>query len=151
MRAIRSLLHPKGRYGGRPYVTAPNVLDRQFKMSASNTWRVTDITYIQTQEGFLFLAVVLDLFSCWVIEWSMGNPMTEQLVQDALSRRISNVSLSSPYTCILTNKYKTREKAKQALFHYIEVFYNPIRRHIANQRLSPADYERRYFMALKSV
>lgn len=120
-------------------------------MSASNTWRVTDITYIQTQEGFLFLAVVLDLFSCWVIEWSMGNPMTEQLVQDALSRRISNVSLSSPYTCILTNKYKTREKAKQALFHYIEVFYNPIRRHIANQRLSPADYERRYFMALKSV
>jgi putative transposase len=47
--------------------------------------------------------------------------------------------------------FKTREEARQALFHYIEMFYNPKRRHTSNDRVSPNEYERQYFQKLKSV
>jgi putative transposase len=47
--------------------------------------------------------------------------------------------------------FKTREKARQALFHYVEMFYNPKRRHTNNDRVSPNEYERLYFQKLKSV
>ena len=52
-----------GHYGGRPTVVAPNHLDRQFDVSEPNKVWVTDITYIRTHEGWLYLAAVLDLFS----------------------------------------------------------------------------------------
>ena len=49
-----------GRYGGKPAVTAENTLDRQFEVGAPDTVWVTDITYIKTLEGWLYLAVVID-------------------------------------------------------------------------------------------
>ena len=52
-----------GYYGGKPTVAAPNRLERQFNVSEPNKVWVTDITYIRTYEGWLYLAVVLDLFS----------------------------------------------------------------------------------------
>jgi putative transposase len=57
--------------GGRPSVVAPNRLQQQFNVSEPNRVWVTDITYIRTYEGWLYLAVVLDLFSRQVIGWSM--------------------------------------------------------------------------------
>jgi putative transposase len=48
-------------------------------------------------------------------------------------------------------KYKTREDARQAMFHYIEMFYNPKRRHTSNGRLSPAEYEKQYFRNQEGV
>ena len=48
-------------------------------------------------------------------------------------------------------KYKTRDEAKQGMFHYIEMFYNPKRRHTNNGRLSPAEYELQYFRNQESV
>ena len=52
-----------GLYGGVPHSVAANILDRQFDVAAPNIAWVTDITYIRTHEGWLYLAVVLDLFS----------------------------------------------------------------------------------------
>lgn len=48
-------------------------------------------------------------------------------------------------------KYKTRDDARQAMFHYIEMFYNPKRRHTSNGRLSPTVYDRQYFRNMESV
>ena len=56
--------------GGRPSVVAPNRLQQQFRAAEPNQVWVTDITYIRTYEGWLYLAVVLDLFSRQVIGWS---------------------------------------------------------------------------------
>ncbi len=63
---------------------ADNVLDRQFTADAPNQKWVADFTYIWTAEGWLYVAVVLDLFSRRVVGWSMQNHMTSHLVADAL-------------------------------------------------------------------
>ena len=62
----------------------PNILQRQFNPQAPNESWVTDITYIRTHEGWLYLAVVLDLFSRRVIGWSMQSRITKELALDAL-------------------------------------------------------------------
>lgn len=72
--------------GERPmHQLAPNVLDRQFTATAPNQKWVADFTYLWTTEGWLFVAVVLDLFSRRVVGWSMHATMTAQLVTDALT------------------------------------------------------------------
>jgi len=70
--------------GGPAAVTAPNHLQRQFDVVEPNRVWVTDITYIRTYEGWLFLAVVIDLFSRQVIGWSMGSRMDRELAINAL-------------------------------------------------------------------
>ena len=63
---------------------APNVLDRKFIVAAPNQAWVGDLTYIATEQGWLFLAVVIDLFSRKVVGWSMRPDMQRSLVIDAL-------------------------------------------------------------------
>jgi len=63
---------------------APNVLDRNFTVAAPNMAWVGDFTYIATEQGWLFLAVVVDLFSRKVVGWSMQPDMQRSLVIDAL-------------------------------------------------------------------
>jgi putative transposase len=63
---------------------APNLLDRQFDAPAPNQRWVADFTYVWTSEGWLYVAVVLDLFSRRIVGWSMQASMTAQLVIDAL-------------------------------------------------------------------
>ena len=63
---------------------APNLLQQGFTATAPNQKWVGDITYLWTSEGWLYLAVVLDLFSRKVIGWSMSERMTASLVCDAL-------------------------------------------------------------------
>ena len=63
---------------------APNVLKRNFTPAAPNQAWSGDITYIATEEGWLFLAVVIDLFSRRVVGWSMQPDMRRSLVIDAL-------------------------------------------------------------------
>ena len=63
---------------------APNLLVREFSVSEPDRVYVGDITYIWTQQGWLYLAVVLDLFSRQVISWSMNQRMTREVVKDAL-------------------------------------------------------------------
>jgi len=63
---------------------APNLLDRQFEATGPNQKWAADFTYVWTAEGWLFVAVVLDLYSRRVVGWSMQPTMTAQLVMDAL-------------------------------------------------------------------
>ena len=63
---------------------APNLLERQFSAEKPDQTFVGDITYIQTQEGWLYLAMVIDLYSRQVGGWSMDKRMQAKLVNDAL-------------------------------------------------------------------
>ncbi len=65
-----------------------NVLARQFDVNGPDQAYVSDITYLWTQEGWLYLAVVIDLYSRKVVGWSMGSRMKAQLVCDALTMAI---------------------------------------------------------------
>ena len=67
---------------------AANLLDRQFSPIAPNTHYVGDITYIPTQEGWLYLATVIDLYSRQVVGWAMNEHMKTSLVNDALMMAI---------------------------------------------------------------
>ena len=71
--------------GDRPLSLMPaNILDRQFEAAQANQKWIADFTYIWTAEGWLYVAVVIDLFSRRVIGWSMSATMTAQFVTDAL-------------------------------------------------------------------
>lgn len=67
-----------------PAIVAPDYLQRQFTVDEPNRAWVTDITYIRTHEGWLYQAVVVDLFSRHVVGWSMGSRIDSRLVLDAL-------------------------------------------------------------------
>lgn len=69
---------------GGPARIAPNRLNRVFTPAAPNQVWVGDITYVRTREGFLYLAVVLDLFSRRVVGWSMQPTLSRDLVMHAL-------------------------------------------------------------------
>lgn len=187
-------------YGRRRYVkggpaatVAPNRLARQFTVAAPNTHWVTDITYLRTHEGWLFLAVVLDLFSRQIVGWSMQSRMPTNLVLQALASAVwrrkpapglmLHSDQGSQFTgeewqaflkdhqivCSMSRRgnchdnavaesffqllkrerikrkiYLTRELARADVFDYIEMFYNPIRRHGSNQGLSPVEFEKQY-------
>jgi len=194
--------YKKHRYikGGKPAVVAPNHIQRQFDVKTPNNTWVTDITYIRTYEGWLYLAVVVDLFSRRVIGWSMQSRMHVDLVMSALLMAIwhrkptNKVYIHSDqgrqYTstdwqrflkdhnliCSMSRRgnchdnavaenffqllkrervkrkiYKTREDARRDIFDYIEMFFNPKRKHGYNGNLSPAEFEKRYFVKLGSV
>ncbi len=68
-----------------PFPVAPNILNRKFDVEQPNTIWTTDITYVWTLEGWLYLAVVLDLYSRQVVGWAMDKRMKKQLVMDALA------------------------------------------------------------------
>lgn len=189
-----------GKRGGSIADIAPNHLQQQFTVEAPNRVWVTDITYIRTHEGWLFLAAVLDLFSRQVIGWSMGPRMDRELalnallmavwrrqpketvmvhsdqgsqfssydwqaflkahnLQQSMSRRgncYDNAVAESFFQLLKRERirrktYLTREDARQDVFDYIEMFYNPKRRHSNNDRLSPVNYEKQYFERLAGV
>ena len=186
----------KGHYGGKSPLVAPNTLARQFKVPAPNISWVTDITYIRTQEGWLYLAVVLDLFSRQIVGWAMKSRMTADLAVDALlmavwrrkpkqpvlvhsdqgsqftggewqdvlkahnlscsmSRRGNchdNAVAESFFQLLKRERIKpTRDEARSDVFDYIEMFYNPIRRHGSNDGLSPVEFERQFIFQQQSV
>ena len=170
---------------------ADNVLNREFKVEKPDQCYVGDITYIYTQEGWLYLAVVIDLFSRQIVGWSMDDNIRAELVNNALLMAIwqrkpkagllwhtdrgsqyasdshrhvlqqhgIKQSMSRKGNCwdnavsesffhtlktelIHQNKFKTKEEAQQAIFEYIEVFYNRLRMHSANDYLSPVEFEK---------
>jgi len=73
----------KYKRGGAASLVAPNHLQRQFDAQEPNCVWVTEITYIRTYEGWLNLAVVLDLFSRQVIGWSMSSRIDRELAMAA--------------------------------------------------------------------
>jgi len=179
-----------GKYGTKPAVVAANQLQQDFNVDAPDTVWVTDITYIRTHEGWLYLAAVIDLYSRKVVGWSMHSRMQTSLALNALlmavwrrkptnkvivhsdqgsqftshewrefltdhnleasmSRRgncYDNAVAESFFHLLKTERirrktYKTRQEARQDVFDYIEMFYNPKRRHANNGMLSPVEFE----------
>lgn len=65
-----------------------NLVDRMFAVDARNKLWVGDITYIKTNEGWLYLAAVIDAFHRKVVGWSMSERITEKLVSDALEQAV---------------------------------------------------------------
>jgi putative transposase len=132
---------------------------------------VTDITYTRTHEGWLYLAVVVDLFSRQVVGWSMGSRIDTGLVLDALNmalwrrRPTESVVVHSDQGCQFTGQawqiclrerirrqnYLTRDDARADVFNDIEMFYNPKRRHSTVAGLSPAQFEQRHFQRLAGL
>lgn len=172
---------------------APNILKRCFHARAVNEVWVADITYVWTSEGWLYLAVVLDLASRSVVGWSLADHMRDELTLEALNSALQRRSdqldfaklihhsdrgsqyASDDYIDALESRgitrsmsrkgdcwdnavaesffatlkkelihrtsFKTRQAALEAIFDYIEVYYNRQRRHSNNEFLSPAFYE----------
>ena len=179
-----------GNYGNKPAIVAANQLKQNFTVDRPDRVWVTDITYIRTHEGWLYLAVVIDLYSRKVVGWSMASRMQTSLALTALlmavwrrkptskviihsdqgsqftshewqeflaahnleasmSRRgncYDNAVAESFFHLLKTERirrktYKTRKEARQDVFDYIELFYNPKRRHANNGMLSPTQFE----------
>ena len=153
--------------GGRVGVVA-NVLNRDFAPQSPNKIWVTDITYIRTYEGWLFLAAVMDLYSRQIVGWATAPTMTSDLVLQALvaaawrRKPAAGVMVHSDQGCRHDNAvaesffsvlkkerikrriYPSRAAAASDVFDYIEMFYNPIRRHGSAGGMSPVEFERRY-------
>ena len=189
-----------GARSGAIATMAPNHLQRQFDVAAPNRVWVTDITYIRTHEGWLFLAAVLDLYSRQVIGWSMGPRIDRELainallmavwrrqptemvmvhsdqgsqfssydwqdfckahnLQQSMSRRGNchdNAVAESFFQLLKRERikrrtYATREEGRADVFDYIEMFYNPKRRHNSSGGLSPVNYEKQYSQRQQSV
>jgi putative transposase len=80
----------------KPSVLIPNLLQRQFTVTRPNTTWVTDITYIRTWQGWLYLAVVMDLFSRRIVGWAAGAAIHHELVLNAVLCITASILYSSP-------------------------------------------------------
>ena len=95
IKAIRGYKSPR-RIAGRPSVIAPNRLQRQFTVAQPDQCWVTDITYLRTWQGWLYLAVVIDLHSRRVVGWSMKPTLARELALDALLMAILRRKPTTP-------------------------------------------------------
>ena len=151
------------------------------------------MTYIFTAEGWLYLAVMLDLFSRRVVGWATSDTNDRFLALDALYRSlrarrprkglVHHSDRGSPYAsedyrdalrdrgitasmsrtgdcwdnavaesffatlkteCVYTRRFATRAEAREAIFEFIEVFYNGTRRHSTLGYLSPVEFEMKF-------
>lgn len=166
-----------------------NVLDRDFTATDVNEKWVTDVTFVDTDEGWLYLAPMIDLYNREVVGWAMSDSNdtaltlsaldmalcaqkpSEKLVhhsdrgsnytagdyREELSDRGIKISMSRKGNCwdnavaesffatikkelIHRYRFKTRREAAAAIFEYIEVFYNRIRKHSLLGYTSPVQY-----------
>lgn len=175
---------------GRPMIVASNRLDRQFFFDQPDRAWVTDITYIRTWQGWLYLAVVIDLFfsqdhrlvyeantckgdcrkcaafAVWrrqpkstvIVHSDQGSQYgsddwlrfcKQHNLEPSMSRRGNcwdNAVAESFFSSLKKERikkriYKTREMARADIFDYIEMFYNPTRRHSHLNGMSPEAFE----------
>ena len=165
-----------------------NLLNRRFQCQRPNQVWVSDITYIETHEGWLYLTVFLDLYSRMVVGWSMSTDLSASAVTRAyqmgvarrgkqpelvhsdrgsqyaseefrnILRGVCPQSMSRKANCwdnavsesfwktlkvelVYREIFRTRETARQAVFEYIEIFYNKRRLHSTLNYLSPEEFE----------
>ena len=163
---------------------------RDFRPTEPNAVWISDITYVRTWEGWLYLAVILDAFSRRVVGWALADHLRTELATEALHMAVTSrrpgpglihhsdrggqylsaayigqlaehgirSSVGRPGTCfdnaaaetffatlkkelLHRSVWPTRQHARSAIFHYVEGFYNRLRRHSTLNYLSPADFE----------
>lgn len=183
---VQNLAHP----------VAPNELARDFAATRPDERWVTDITYVWTEQGWAYVAVILDLFSRAVVGWSIdatlsttlplaalraaihrrrpnagllhhsdrGCQYTSKIYRDALDDLGIRVSMSRTGNCwdnavaesffatfknelVYRRTWHTRHELREAIFEYIEVFYNRRRLHSALNYKTPAEAEQEYAKA----
>ena len=130
---------------------APNLLDRNFATERPDQVWTADITYLATGEGWLYLAIVLDLYTRQIVGWAMRERMTKDLVIDALRmawfrRRpppglMHHSDRGSQYCSHdfqqQLSEYGMLASMSRKGIEYIEVFYNRVRRHSSLNGVSP--------------
>ena len=87
---------------------AQNVLARNFEAQRPNEKWVTDITYIWTSEGWLYLAIVMDLYSCRIVGWAMADHMRTELCLDALGMALRQDRTSRAWFIIRIVEFKRK-------------------------------------------
>jgi putative transposase len=176
-----------------PAAEPPDLVRRDFRPTGPNAVWISDITYVRTWEGWLYLAVILDAFSRRVVGWALADHLRTELATDALQMALTSrrpepglihhsdrggqylsaayigqlaaygirSSVGRPGTCFdnaaaesffatlkseLLHRavWPTRQHAKTAIFHYVEGFYNRLRRHSTLNYQSPDAYEADY-------
>lgn len=90
LKAIQKRKFKRTTHSDHDFPLKKNLLNRNFNVTQPNKVWVSDITYVPTKEGWLYLAVVIDLYSRRVVGWSMNKRMTKQLVIKALEMAIQN-------------------------------------------------------------
>jgi len=171
-----------------------NLLKRNFHANKPNEKWVSDITYIRLNRGFVYLAVIMDLFSRQIIGWALDTTMTTDLITQAFDMAVASrktqpglilhsdqgvqyrsgdyqarllnagirPSMSRKGNCwdnaamesffarlkvesVYAESYQNKDEAYASVFEYIELFYNNVRRHSANEYKSPKQYEQEYY------
>lgn len=209
---VRRLMRAEGLraqvgYGRKPKfnagpenVAAANLLDRQFQVTEPDRVWASDFTYLRTHEGWMYLAVVIDLFSRQVIGWALRDKADSEVVVQALLSAVwrrkprpgvlVHSDQGSVYTgddwqkflsahglvCSMSRRgnchdnapvesffgllkrervrrrtYLTKEAARADVFDYIEMFYNPVRKHVRSEMLSPVEFERQQILKAEGV
>ncbi len=169
---------------------APNRLPEEPRPTAPNKVWVSDITYVPTQEGWLYLSGIMDLYSRKLVGWAMSENINTELVLSALNMAVThrkpsqgvlhhsdrgvqyacrnyrqelahigaiasmsrkancydNATMESFWSTLKTElvyryRFETRSEARQAIFDYIETFYNRRRLHSSLGYKSPVDFE----------
>lgn len=98
---------------------APNLLNQNFSVARPNQVWLTDITYIHTQEGWLYLAAIKDLFSCEIVGYAMGERMTQELVCQALFRAVQH---HQPSTGLIHHSDRGSQYCSQAYQKLLKQF-----------------------------
>lgn len=100
MKALLLVAKRPGRHryphGGKPAVVADNLLNRQFNPETLNTWWSGDITYLRTAQGWLYLAIVMDLCSRKIVSWAFSDKPDSALTTRALRLAINKRRPTGP-------------------------------------------------------
>lgn len=186
----RRKYRPQTTQSGHAWPVAENLLQQQFEAEGPNQVWLADLTYVPTDEGWLYLSAVMDLYSRRIIGWKAADHLRAELAMGALGmaakrRRpgpglvhhsdrgvqyacgayqsllqdlqmtpsmsakgncYDNAPMEScigtiKKECIQSRRFRTREEATQAVFEYIEGYYNTRRRHSSLGYLSPVEFE----------
>ncbi len=179
---------------------APNLVQQKFTAERPNQLWTSDMTYIWTREGWLYLAVILDVFARRIVGYAMSARLSASLVTTALQQALTHRqpgaelmlhsdrgsqyaseevrtilcahglvhSMSGKGNCydnaitesffhtlntelIFWERYDTRDEARQAIFHYIEVWYNRQRLHSSLGYTTPFEYEQQFHQHQQTI
>jgi putative transposase len=188
--------HQKSQRSKRRLDVTPNRLQRCFSAESPNQIWVADVTSVWTQQGWLHVAAVMDLYARRIVGWASGKTNNDRLTGAALEQALAmrrpmpgllhhsdrgfhytgeryrslltqhglirslsragdcydNAAMESFFSSLkneLTHheKYTSRAMAREAIYDYIECFYNRQRMHSTLGNISPAHYEKQYAVA----